>query len=59
MTRFALDRLQFAFALVNAIAAVVTAFLVVIDDRTILGEPLWMKPFKFLISAASLSLSLS
>ncbi|MEC9179841.1 MAG: hypothetical protein VX682_02465 [Actinomycetota bacterium] len=35
MTRFALDRLQFAFAVVNAIAAVVTAFLVVIDDRTI------------------------
>lgn len=59
MTRFALDRLQFAFAFVNAIAAVVTAFLVVIDDRTILGEPLWMKPFKFFISAALLSLSLS
>lgn len=59
MTRFALDRLQFAFAVVNAIAAVVTAFLVVIDDRTILGEPLWMKPFKFFISAALLSLSLS
>ena len=35
------------------------AFLVVIDDRTILGEPLWMKPFKFFISAALLSLSLS
>ncbi len=59
MTRFALDRLQFAFAVVNAIAAVVTAFLIVIDDRTILGEPLWMKPFKFFISAALLSLSLS
>lgn len=36
-----------------------TAFLVVIDDRTILGEPLWMNPFKFFISAALLSLSLS
>ena len=36
-----------------------TAFLIFIDDRTILGEPLWMKPFKFFISAALLSLSLS
>ena len=59
VTRFALDRLQLVFAVVNAIAAVVTVFLIVIDDRTILGEPLWMKPFKFFISAALLSLSLS
>lgn len=59
MTRFGLDWVQFVFAIVNAIAAVVTAFLIVIDDRTILGEPLWMKPFKFFISAALLSLSLS
>jgi len=57
--RFTLDRLQFVFAIINVIAAVVTAFLIFIDDRTILGEPLWMKPFKFFISAALLSLSLS
>jgi len=59
VTRFGLDRLQCVFAVVNAVAAVVTGFLIVVDDRTILGEPLWMKPFKFFISAALLSLSLS
>lgn len=54
-----LDRLQLTFAIVSAAAAVITAVLVLLDDRVLLGAPLWMKPFKFFISATLMSLTLA
>lgn len=54
-----LDKPQLTFALVTGFAAVIAAVLVMVDDRTLLGAPLWMKPFKFFISAALMSLTLS
>lgn len=54
-----LDRPQLTFAIVSAGAAVITAALVLLDDRVLLGAPLWMKPFKFFISATLMSLTLA
>ena len=54
-----LDRPQLTFAIVSAVAAVITAALVLLDDRVLLGAPLWMKPSKFFISATLLSLTLA
>ena len=54
-----LDRPQLTFAIVSALAAVITAALVLLDDRVLLGAPLWMKPFKFFISATLMSLTLA
>ena len=54
-----LDRPQLTFAIVSAAAAVITAALVLLDDRVLLGAPLWMKPFKFFISATLMSLTLA
>jgi hypothetical protein len=54
-----LDRLQFSFAALNAVAALVAGILVFTDTREILGVPLWMKPFKFFVSTVLMSLSLA
>lgn len=54
-----LDRHQLAFAIASGLAAVIAAVLVIVDDRTLLGAPLWMKPFKFFISAALMALTLA
>ena len=54
-----LDRPQLTFAIVSAVAAVITAALVLLDHRVLLGAPLWMKPFKFFISATLMSLTLA
>ena len=54
-----LDRLQLSFAVLNAVAALVAAILVFVDSRELLGVPLWMKPFKFFISATLMSLTLA
>lgn len=40
----------FAFAAVMAVATPVLAVLAVVDDRVLLGAPLWVKPLKFAIS---------
>lgn len=40
----------FWFAATMAVAAVVFAGLAVVDQRTLLGSPLWFKPLKFAIS---------
>ena len=54
-----LDRLQLSFAALNAVAALVAGILVFADAREILGVPLWMKPFKFFVSATLMSLTLA
>lgn len=54
-----LDKLQLSFAILNLVAATVAAVLVFADPREILGVPLWMKPFKFFISATLMSLTLA
>ena len=54
-----LDRPQLIFAVISALAAVAAAVLVFTDPRELLGAPLWMKPFKFFISAALLSATLA
>ena len=54
-----LDRLQLAFAAVNAVAALIAGILVFVDARELLGVPLWMKPFKFFISTVLMSLTLA
>jgi hypothetical protein len=54
-----LDKHQLAFAIASGLAAVIAAVLVIVDDRTLLGAPLWMKPFKFFISAALMALTLA
>ena len=43
---------MFGYVITFLILTVVLLGLVVVDDRTILGEPLWLKPFKFSISIA-------
>src|SRR5512133_3705748 len=42
-----------------AILALVTAGLAVVDQRTLVGAPLWFKPMKFSISIALYSLALA
>ena len=42
-----------------AVLAVVTAGLAVVDQRTLVGAPLWFKPLKFSISIALYSLALA
>lgn len=59
MRKLNLDRPQIIFASISALAAVVTAVLVFTDSRELLGSPLWIKPFKFFVSAALLSATLA
>jgi len=40
----------FAFAVAMAVLTPVLAVLAVVDDRVLLGAPLWLKPLKFAIS---------
>ena len=40
----------FAFALAMAVLTAVLAVLAVVDDRVLLGAPLWLKPLKFAVS---------
>ena len=40
----------FGFAVAMAVLAPVLAVLAVVDDRVLLGAPLWLKPLKFAIS---------
>ena len=54
-----LDKPQLTFAILSALGAAITAALLLVDDRTLLGAPLWMKPFKFFISAALMAITLS
>ena len=54
-----LDKLQLSFAVLNLVAAAITAVLVFADPREILGVPLWMKPFKFFVSATLMSMTLA
>ncbi|QIJ66636.1 hypothetical protein [Streptomyces sp. JB150] len=42
-----------------AVTAVVSAVGLVIDDRVLVGAPIWAKPFKFAVSFVSYSLSLA
>jgi hypothetical protein len=42
-----------------AVLALVTAVLAVVDQRTLVGAPLWFKPIKFSISIALYSLALA
>jgi hypothetical protein len=42
----------FAFAVAMAVLTPVLAVLAVVDDRVLLGAPLWFKPLKFAISLA-------
>ena len=42
----------YAFAFANAVLGPVLAVLAVVDDRVLLGAPLWVKPLKFAISTA-------
>ncbi|MDT9684117.1 hypothetical protein RND61_18915 [Streptomyces sp. TRM76323] len=42
-----------------AVMAVVSAFGLVLDDRLLLGAPMWAKPFKFAVSFVAYGLSLA
>ena len=44
----------FAFAVAMAVLTPVLAVLAVVDDRVLLGAPLWLKPLKFAISFVAL-----
>jgi hypothetical protein len=46
-------------AVAMAVLAVITAGLAMIDQRTLVGAPLWFKPLKFSISIALYSLALA
>lgn len=59
MGKLRLDRSQLMFSAATAALALVAGVLVLIDSRELLGAPLWMKPFKFFISAALLSATLA
>jgi hypothetical protein len=52
-------RALFTFAVLMAALAVVTAGLAVLDQRTLLGAPLWFKPLKFAISTAAYTFTLA
>jgi hypothetical protein len=52
------DRLSMQAGLFFAIGAVATAILLGVDGRTLLGENVWLKPFKFFCSSMTLSFSL-
>jgi hypothetical protein len=52
-------RALFTFAALMAALAVVTAVLAVVDQRTLLGAPLWFKPLKFAISTAAYTFTLA
>lgn len=43
------------YAVAMAVAAVVLALLAVVDQRTLLGAPLWFKPLKFAVSFVAYS----
>ena len=49
----------FAFAVAMAVLTPVLAVLAVVDDRVLLGAPLWFKPLKFAISFAFYLLALA
>jgi hypothetical protein len=49
----------FAFAVAMAALTPVLAVLAVVDDRVLLGAPLWLKPLKFAISLGLYSATLS
>jgi hypothetical protein len=49
----------FAFAVAMAVLTPVLAVLAVVDDRVLLGAPLWFKPLKFAISLALYAATLS
>ena len=49
----------FAFAVAMAALTPVLAVLAVVDDRVLLGAPLWLKPLKFAISLALYSATLA
>lgn len=59
MGKLRLDRSQLMFSAATAALALVAGVLVFFDSRELLGAPLWMKPFKFFISAALLSATLA
>ena len=48
-----------AFAVAMSVLTPVLAVLAVVDDRVLLGAPLWLKPLKFAISLALYSATLS
>lgn len=47
------------FAAANAAVAVVALVGLVVDDRTLLGAPVWLKPLKFSLSCAVYALTLA
>jgi hypothetical protein len=49
----------FVFAVAMAVLTPVLAVLAVVDDRVLLGAPLWFKPLKFAISLALYAATLS
>jgi hypothetical protein len=49
----------FAFAVAMAALTPVLAVLAVVDDRVLLGAPLWLKPLKFAVSLALYSATLA
>jgi hypothetical protein len=49
----------FGFAVAMAVLAPVLAVLAVVDDRLVLGVPLWLKPLKFALSFVAYSAALA
>ncbi|MEU7696508.1 MULTISPECIES: hypothetical protein [Microbispora] len=54
-----LHRTLIVFCGAMAVLAVVSLVGLVVDDRTLLGVPVWMKPFKFAVSFGVYSLTLA